>query len=331
MKVAAIIALSGVAKSEFDSSGTPSHVVGQHLAVLPGVREMSASILGHNLLDRMIGQLHELGVSSTIVSEAPSFTHLLANSTDAFSAWERALNQALRQEVDVLLLLCAGDYIDFAYAELLDSHCASGAILTQAYTADGPLEVVAVNPHALQSGGSGGSRSRLTELIPAQNRYFHDGYSNALGRPDDFMRLIDDALYERCALRPVGTEVRPGIWLGEDAVVDDSCLLNAPCFIGAGTRIGACCAIGGGVAIERGCKIDSGTSIEGSWVRPGTYIGVGLNVRRSIVNNRKIFHLDRKTEVMINDRRLIGTAGSRSFVGAGSALLSKLQLNGFGR
>jgi hypothetical protein len=41
-------------------------------------------------------------------------------------------------------------------------------------------------------------------------------------------------------------------------------------------------------------------------VLTGTYIGVALDVRRSVVAKAKLFSLDRNIEVSVSDARLIG-------------------------
>jgi len=128
---------------------------------------------------------------------------------------------------------------------------------------------------------------------------------NRLRKPQDFHRLTEDALSGKCDLRPTGTEVGDGIWFGAGAEVDDSCVIDGPAFVGAATHVAACCTISGGSAIERNCEIDFGTTVEQSWILQETYVGLSLSVRRSIVSNQKIFHLDRKAEIAITDSRLI--------------------------
>jgi NDP-sugar pyrophosphorylase family protein len=128
-------------------------------------------------------------------------------------------------------------------------------------------------------------------------------------------------------LRPVGTEVGEGIWFGHGAEVDDSCVISGPAFIGSNTRIAACTSISGGSAVERNCEIDCGTTVDQSWILQETYVGLGLTVRGSIVSNQKMFNLERKTELSINDPRLIRATKPFSLYEAGSMLLNKLQLS----
>jgi NDP-sugar pyrophosphorylase family protein len=211
------------------------------------------------------------------------------------------------------------------FEDLLRFHSERGAMLTQVYAADSSLDIAVVNANLLRD-ADGAYRKALSALIPKQERFFYDGYVNRLRKPQDFRQLIEDALSGDCNLRPIGREVGPGIWFGQGAEVDDLCVISGPSFVGAGTRIASCCSVSGGSAIERNCEIDCGTAVDQSWILQETYVGLGLNVRRSIVSNQKMFNLDHKAEVAISDPRLIRATKSFSVSGAGTGLLNKLQM-----
>jgi mannose-1-phosphate guanylyltransferase/phosphomannomutase len=121
---------------------------------------------------------------------------------------------------------------------------------------------------------------------------------------------VNDSLNERCALRPVGVEIQPQVWLGKDAEVDSSAVISAPAFIGAGSRISWNCAISGASAIERNCEIDCASTVNRSHILQDTYVGVGLDVRHSIVGSKKLFHLDRNVEIDFVDDCLIGATST---------------------
>jgi NDP-sugar pyrophosphorylase family protein len=99
------------------------------------------------------------------------------------------------------------------------------------------------------------------------------------------------------------------VWQGADAEIDSSVVVTGPAFIGARSRIAACCTVEAGSSIERDCEVDCGTVIEESWVMQQTYLGMALDVRRSIVGQDALFNLDQNVEVKIGDRHLIGAAG----------------------
>ena len=78
-------------------------------------------------------------------------------------------------------------------------------------------------------------------------------------------------------------------------------------FLGAETCVEASCTISGASSLERQCEVDYGTTVDDCCVFPGTYLGMGLNVRHALVKGSRLFHLNRDIEVELSDSRLIGT------------------------
>lgn len=318
MRVGALITLSGPQEKTFFPVD-----LGRRAGTLAAMPDARSSILGNNLRDRTAQKLRRAGVNRpTVVQEGLVFSKLLRDHSFVFdsapSVWEKPLAEAVRQGNDFVVLVGTTAYADLDYEELLRFHVERGGALTQVYANDGWLDIAVVSAKELGNG------NKLASIVAKRERYSYDGYVNRLRDPNDFMKLVEDALSQECALRPAGTEVADGVWMADGAEVDDSCVIGGPSFIGANVRISACCNISGGSSIESACHIDSGTTIETSWVLPNTYVGVGLNVSRSIVNKQKMFHLDRKTEITINDRRLIGATSSLPFFGAGDGLFGRL-------
>ncbi len=331
MEIAAILTLAARTGSE---TGAADPSIGENRRrkrFLSNVPDAKLEVLGKSLLDRNISRLRGTGVAFTsVIPEGSALTQLLptrsATSNEFISAWEKAIGEYVRQGVDTLLLLRTSTYTDLDYEELLRFHSERRAGLTQVYGADSSVDVAVVNAKLLRESGNA-YRTTLSNLIPDQEHFYYQGYINRLRKPKDFRRLTEDALTGKCNLQPVGTEVGDGIWFGAGAEVDDSCVISGPAFIGSGTRLAACTSISGGSAVERNCEIDCGTTVDQSWILQETYVGLGLTVRSSIVSNQKMFNLDRKTELAINDPRLIRATKSFSLVGAGSMLLNKLQLS----
>lgn len=331
MQIAAILTLAARTGSEADSIEPSRGENRRRKRFLTNVPDAKLEVLGKSLLDRSISRLKQAGVESTsVIPEGSALTQLLparsANSNDFISAWEKAIGEYVRQGVDTLLLLRTNAYTDLDYEELLRFHSERRAGLTQVYSAESSIDVAVVNANVLRE-SEHAYRTTLSNLISDQEHFYYHGYINRLRKPKDFRRLIEDGLSGKCSLRPIGTEVGEGIWLGAGAEVDDSCVMTGPTFIGSGTRVAACTSISGGSAVERNCEIDCGTTVDQSRILQETYVGVGLTVRGSIVSNQKMVNLERKTELAINDPRLIRATKSFSLHGAGSMLLSKLQLS----
>ena len=278
---------------------------------LTGTPRAYLDILGQSLLERASAKLRQLdSVSIRIICEAGASTSLLparsAKSNNFVTAWESAVAQHIRDGAEQLLLLRVSSYSDLEYEDVLRFHLQRGATLTQAYGPTGALDVAVVETECLR-GTDAPYRKVLSAFISEQERFFYDGYFNPLNHPEDLRTLVEDGLAGRCGLRPVGDEVSPGVWMGAGARVDQSVTVGGPAFIGAGSRVAEDCSITGCSSIERDCEIDCGTDVDQSCVLQGVYVGIGLNLERSVVSPKKLFHLDRNVEVEIDDERLIGT------------------------
>ena len=287
MQIAAILTLAARTASDAGSTEPSRGENRRRKRFLTNVPDAKLEVLGKSLLDRNISRLRQAGVECTSVIPEGS-----------------ALTQLLPNRSSA-----SNDFIS-AWEKAI-GECVQQGVDTLIFLRE----------------SDSAYRTTLSNLIPDQEHFYYQGYTNRLRKPQDFRLLVEDALTGKCNLRPVGTEVGDGIWFGAGADVDDTCTISGPAFIGAGTRIAACTSISGGSAIERDCEIDCGTTVDGSWILQETYVGFGLNVRRSIVSNQKMFNLDRKTELAINDPRLIRATKSFSLSGAGSMLLNKLQLS----
>lgn len=267
-------------------------------------------ILGRSLLDRTIDKVRQLPSASVrVIPEPPVSSALLparsAKPSSFITAWEDAIAQHLQEGADQLLLLRSGTYYDLEYQDLLRFHIDRGAPLTQAYGNSGALDIAVVDADCLRNADSP-FRKTLSSLMPEQERYYYDGYANFLKDPHDLRRLVEDGLQGRCDLNPIGEEISPGIWIGKDAHLHPSLRVEGPAFIGARSRIAENCTVTGSSSIERDCEIDCGTDVHQSCILPGSYIGIGLDLNRSVISDRKLFHLDRNLQMDVEDDRLIG-------------------------
>jgi hypothetical protein len=295
---------------------------------LNSVPDAAVDILGQNLVERTAARLRKAGVKSvTLIPAGPTLSELSDARSPMPSAWERAVAHWVRHGAELLLLLRADSYADLEYEDLLRFHLERKATLTEVYAPHASLDMAVVDASRLRASDDT-YRTTLCRLICDEEAFLYGGYVNPLRKPAHFTRLIEDALYGRCGLRPVGTEVASGLWFGDGAEVDSSCVIQSPAFIGAGTRVAACATVSRGSAIEHDCEIDSGTAIDQSWILEGTYVGVGLNVRRSIVSEHRMFLLDRKMEVAITDGRLIGTTRWFPQLGTGTGFSNRLPFYG---
>jgi hypothetical protein len=285
------------------------------------------NLLGASLLDRTLSKFTAIGtLAPTVLSDRNISAQVLpsrsAGSSVFMDAWERAVSGYIGGGAEVLVVVRVGAYADLDYSELLGFHTNTGSPLTQVYGADGSLDIAVVDAAVLRNADDL-MRRALSHLIPRQRRFLYGGYVNRLRSPQELYRLMQDGLCGRCGMRPVGTEIQPGVWCGDSVELDASVKVHAPVFFGARTRIAQDCTIRGPSSIEADCHIDCATLIEESLVLQGTYVGVALDLRRGIAGNKKIFNLDRNVEVSVSDARLIGrSAKPAGLFGGLTALLS---------
>ncbi len=85
-------------------------------------------------------------------------------------------------------------------------------------------------------------------------------------------------------MRPLGTQIREQVWVGEGANLADSVRVIGPTYIGARTIVRAGATIGPFASVERDCVVDCGTTVERSTVLPYTYLAPGLLIRHRLVD-----------------------------------------------
>lgn len=305
MRIAAIVAASD------NSQLTADSVPASALSTAANFFGVNSEILGSSLLDRTLTKLKAFGLSEyTIVSTPSLFSTGSYYSSDGHNsdvwhaAWADTAAGYVNHGIDLLLLLGTNAYSDVDLGNLVRFHLENNQAFTQVQAKDGMLDLAVVSAAALRDA----SARELKLPLAQRQRFSYRGYVNRLASLQDFYSLVEDGLYGRCGLSPIGAEVRDRVWQGADAEVDESAVVTGPAFVGADSRVAACCKVAPGCALERGCEVDCGTTIAQCWVAANTYLGVALDVRRCLVRDRTLFHLDRNVEVDISDDRLVGAA-----------------------
>ena len=338
MRIGAIVTLAG------ESQQAPGQVPAQNgdarssvstSHALFGLPIAACDVLGQNLLERTLARLSSYGVEQlSVIAEGTQSWYRTSDSgtvlepgANFWSTWDSVVSRYLEHGIEHLLLVRLGAYVELDVADMIRFHRQTSSPLTQAHDRQGALDLVLVDAARLRQ-GTGSFRGRLSAMIPARRRYRFDGYSNRLASVADYRRLVRDALLGRCELRPRGEETRPGVWVGSGARIEPSAQIEAPAYIGEGVRIRSASVISGASAIERRSEVDCGTVVDGCCILPETYVGMGLRVANSVVAGSRLFHLERKIEVHM-DERLLGPVGqmqrrlSQSLVKRAASLLPR--------
>jgi len=101
------------------------------------------------------------------------------------------------------------------------------------------------------------------------------------GRPETYMQAHRDMLDGKFD-RPLGVEIRPGVWSADGAVLDCA-TLSGPAYIGAGAKIARGAKIEPYSVVYDDVTVSSGATIENSILWPGCVVEENAVVRGAIL------------------------------------------------
>ncbi|HEX6881306.1 MAG TPA: hypothetical protein VF135_13130 [Terriglobales bacterium] len=276
-------------------------------------------VLGEPILQRVINRLEKFGISGTaVVTEvspsaaflAPGSVHparwMEGSGTQFWRSVETAFNDFAQNGAELVLVIRVGAYAELDYEELVQYHLDAGCRVTSVVDSEGePLDTFVISA-SRRNDAAYLFRHELQEMrVPCENFRF-SGYVNKLRDARDLRLLALDGFSGIAQLPPRGTELKPGVWIGEGARVHKSARLLAPCFIGANSRVRATAVMTRGSVAEHHSHIDCGTVVENASILSSTVLGAGLDVAYSVVGFRRIWNLRRAVEVEITDSQLVG-------------------------
>jgi NDP-sugar pyrophosphorylase family protein len=276
-------------------------------------------LLGQSVLDCVVEKLQRDGVKLVTVVVREESSHLVRTSAmsrarislvpqsiDLWSAAECVLREYVKHGTQSVLMSTVGAYAELDFAQLIRFHRETKQGLTSVADGSGHLGFWVVDARrvvATRAMGVSGLMDFGADDEVAS--YPFRGYVNPLKNAGDLRRLVVDAFLSRCAIRPRGREVRPGIWFDDGARAHRSARIVAPAYLGCGTRLRADTLVTHSSALERGCDIHDGTVIEDASVLANTYVGKGLNVAHSVVDGNRLFPLRNHVAVEIQDGKLL--------------------------
>ncbi len=287
-------------------------------------------VLGEPLLYRIIEGLHESGVgpifllinnhalakSAVIRNLGRSWVHVMSAPEDGLGAATQATLESCRERgLRAALVMRASKYLEFDAADMFRFHSAASQPITFVSDSAGRLEIAMID--CVASDTAVAFLAKGCEHEPGARDYALGSYANRLHTAKDLRRLAQDALSQRCRIRPNGVEVRPGVWIAESAHLHPHTRVVGPAYVGAHTRLRAGVLITRATSIERDCEVDRGCTIENATVLAGTYLGVGLEIAHAVLDRNRLIDLRRAVEVDIGDSGLIGPASlsSRAWMG----------------
>jgi NDP-sugar pyrophosphorylase family protein len=218
--------------------------------------------------------------------------------TDVDSAVTQKIKDYSRSGVEHAFVVSASLYTETDLLDLFYFHREARQTATRAFDSELPLDLWVVDCLKAQQADLD---TLLGQAQGTGASYFIREYVNRLTHPRDLRRLVSDALRGRCAIRPSGMEIKPGIWIEEGAEIHRRARIVAPAYIGFASKVREDTLITRFSNIERGCYIDYGTVIEDSSILANTHIGIWLDVCHGVANGNKLLSLGRNVILEISD------------------------------
>jgi carbonic anhydrase/acetyltransferase-like protein (isoleucine patch superfamily) len=272
-----------------------------------------AELFGRSILERTIERFAAISAQTSVLAHEDflqsvlrlqnSFGHVSVEiGNDIWDQLSGILKQYSDHGIDYAFIARPSSYSEVNLADLLAFHREHYSPITRVGDAEGPLDLWIVNCADLSCPSAWSSA--IGELSSLPGDYLMKGYVKRMVSPRDLRQLVLDAFLTRCQMRPSGSEVRPGVWVEQDAQIHRGARIIAPAYLGHGATIHEKALITRCSNIERFSCVDCGTAIEDSSVLPNTYIGISLDVRHSLVSANRLWSLERNVIVQISDTSL---------------------------
>jgi NDP-sugar pyrophosphorylase family protein len=327
MNVRAILMVGPPAEVE-----TAEQLAGVPLALLDVVGK---SVL-HRVIERFAGAVDELAVIVTagtpeaaacaLPAGVPSSRWtVVATPEEMWRAAEQVFSDFAQNGAEAVIAMRLGAYAEIDLEHMMQFHLDQGARVTAAVR-DGMEFGAFVISASRRNDAAFLFRHQFTECRVPCIQYEFRGYYQPLATGCDLRALTRDALLQRNAIRPIGREIKPGVWAGPRARIDRGVRLLAPAYVGAHARVRAGAVLTRCSTLEHHTEVDCGSVVEDATLLPFSFLGAGLDVCQGIVGFRCLFDLRRDTVVEFSDARLVGMASAHAPV---RALASAASLAGF--
>lgn len=272
-------------------------------------------IMGRSMLERSAEGFARVGVEVITVLAPTEFAHAVRPFSitsaevkielvdDMGAAFARKFREYSERGIEHTFVISGSLYTETDLLDLFYFHREARQTSTRANERHVPLDLWVVDC-------AKASETPISSVLGSAGvSYFIRAYVNCLAHARDLRRLVSDVLCGRCAMRPPGVEVRPGIWIEEGAEIHRRARIVAPAYIGAGSKLREDTLVTRCSTIERDCYLDYGTVVEDSSVLANTHIGIWLDVCHSVASGNKLFNLERNVIIEISDPSVMRTDG----------------------
>jgi NDP-sugar pyrophosphorylase family protein len=274
-------------------------------------------VMGRSMLDRMVERFSRAGVKEVSILTTAEIACMMGNFsttladlkvhvvTDMRSSLAQKLGEYAQSGIEHAFVVSGSLYTETDLLDLFYFHREARQPATRACERQVPLDLWVVDCAEAQGMAS-------DHLLRQSSRvaYYIREYVNCLTHARDLRRLVSDVLRGRCAMRPPGKEVRPGVWIEATADIHRRARIVAPAYIGSGSEIREDTLITRCSNVERGCYIDYGTVIEDSSVLANTHVGIWLDLCHSVASANKLFNLEKNVILDISDPSIMRARSS---------------------
>ncbi|MGH9303800.1 MAG: sugar phosphate nucleotidyltransferase, partial [Acidimicrobiales bacterium] len=150
--------------------------------------------------------------------------------------------------------------------------------------------IYVLEPEALAFIESGRSVDFSSEVFPAMLErsealfgFVAGGYWEDVGTLDAYLSAHDDILDQKVDVEMDGFPLRPGVWIGEGAVIHPTARVLAPVVVGDNCRIGSDAAIGPHSVLGANVRIGDNTVIQRCVIQDNCYVAAGVTARGSVI------------------------------------------------
>lgn len=307
--------------------------------MLGGVPLTCVEILGRSAVARFLDrlQLEHLEAVTLVASEflspllnqaspAGIQTCFCKSSSELWRLAGQKVSDLFADGFQTAVVARLGAYIEVEWEDILQLHHEGGESLCQAHDAEGPLDFWVLGRNFMEAMTM---EYELPEL--AADSYFECSYVKRLKSARQLRELAADCLHSRCATRPGGRELKPGVWVDDDADIHRKARVVAPSYIGRSSKVDAAALITRSSSLEHDCEVDGGTVVEDACVLANTYIGRWLDVSHAVVDGSSFIDLRSDVTVEISDgalMRRIRLSDSPAWPGDGQQVNFVRQLGG---
>jgi hypothetical protein len=273
-------------------------------------------VVGKSALHRTLERLRQFGLPpATVIADSEFLpahatnghggSYLNAGRERFWREAENAFNDMAQEGAELVLLISLGGYAELDFEKLVQFHLDRQARVSQVFMGTQPLQIFCISASRRNDAASL-FRSQLTKCRTDCPLFEHAGYFNPLNDARDLRQFAIDILTLQTETRPSGKQVRPGVWMENEAGIEKGARVLAPAFVGAFAKIRAHAVITRCSSVEHHAQVDLGTVVENSTILPYCRVGAGLDVAHSVVGGGTLANLRRDVTIEIADPKLVG-------------------------